>query len=407
VTKALIRLRLRPRGAVGARESDESHRVSTPLELFFDLCFVVAVGQAGRELAQAVGQGHIAHGLGSYATVFFAVWWPWVNYSWFASAFDPDDVPFRLATFVQIAGSLVIAAGVPRAFEHRDYAVAVIGYVVVRLAFASQWLRVYRDNPPLRGLALRWGGGVLAVQVLWVMLQVWVHSSTPFEVGFVVLGVVELLVPYWAGSAGQMPFHPHHIAERYGLFTLIVLGETVSAATVAIQEAMSVHEDGAELVLLAFGGLLIVFVAWWIYFAHEAADLLGERSAQFLWGYGHYLVFASAASIGAGAEVDAAWTTGSEPISARLAAAAITVPTAVFLVMVWALQARHFKSGWEQAIMPAAAAAVLLCTLAGGYAAFPAGLCCAAAVLLGLYAQRLGPASKSKAQCGSEPSEAK
>jgi low temperature requirement protein LtrA len=338
-----------------------------------------------------------------------------VNYSWFASAFDPDDIPFRLATFVQIAGSLVIAAGVPRAFEHRDYAVAVTGYVVVRLAFASQWLRVYRDNPPLRGLALRWGGGVLVVQLLWVLLQLWVHSSTPFEIGFFVLGIVELLVPYWAGSAGQMPFHPHHISERYGLFTLIVLGETVSAATVAIQEAMNVHEDGPELVLLALGGLLIVFVAWWIYFAHEAADLLGERAAQFLWGYGHYLIFASAASIGAGAEVDAAWTTGSEPISATLAAAAITVPTAVFLVMVWALQARHFKSSrGEQAIMPATAAAVLLCTFAGGYAAFPAGLCCAAAVLLGLYVQRFGPgaaeatesAATTTAATGSAPSEA-
>jgi len=389
---------LRPKGAIGARESDETHRVSTPLELLFDLCFVVAVGQAGRELAHAIGQDQVWHGLISYAAVFFAVWWPWMNYSWFASAFDPDDVPFRLATFVQIAGSLLIAAGVPRAFEHRDYTVAVIGYVVVRLAFASQWIRVYRDNPELRGLALRWGGGVLGVQVLWVLLQ-WVHSSTPYEVGFGALFAVELLVPYWAGRAGRMPFHPHHIAERYGLFTLIVLGETVSAATVAIQAAMSEHEDVRELVLLALGGLLIVFVAWWIYFAHEVGELLADQDSPFLWGYGHYAVFASAASIGAGAEVVAAWTTGSEPISADLAASAVTVPTAVFLLAVWALQARHFKSGLAQAIMPATAAAVLLCTFAGTYAVFLAGLCCVAAVIGGVYAQRLGSA------VGSEPSE--
>jgi low temperature requirement protein LtrA len=379
---------LRPKGAIGARETDETHRVSTPLELFFDLCFVVAVGQAGRELAQSIGLGEVGHGLISYASVFFAVWWPWMNYSWFASAFDPDDIPFRLATFVQIAGSLVIAAGVPRAFEHRDYAVAVIGYVVVRLAFASQWIRVYRDNRALRGLAVRWGGGVIGVQVPWVLLQS-VHSATAYEVGFLVLFAVELLVPYWAGRAGHLPFHPHHIAERYGLFTLIVLGETVSAATVAIQEAMSEHEDVRELALLALGGLLIVFMAWWIYFAHEIADLLADQASPFLWGYGHYLVFASAASIGAGAEVAAAWTTGSEQISAGLAAAAVTVPTAVFLLVVWALQARHFKSGPAQAIMPATAAAVLLCTLAGTYAVFLAGLCCVAAVICGEYAERV------------------
>ena len=394
----MISLLLRPKGAIGARETDEIHRVSTPLELFFDLCFVVAVSQAGRELAHAIGQDQVGHGLTSYAAVFFGVWWPWMNYSWFATAFDPDDIPFRLATFVQIAGSLVIAAGVPRAFEHRDYTVVVLGYVVVRLAFASQWIRVYRDNPELRVLAARWGGGVLGVQLLWVLLQ-WVHAATLYEVGFAVLVVVELLVPYWAGRAGTLPFHPHHISERYGLFTLIVLGETVSAATVAIQEAMSEQKDVKELVLLALGGLLIVFAAWWIYFAHEIADLLADRLSPFLWGYGHYVVFAAAASIGAGAEVAAAWTTGSEPISARLAAAAVTVPTAIFLLVVWALQARHFKSGVTQAIMPVTAAAVLLCTLAGGYAVFLAGICCVLAVIGGVYAQRLGSA-------GPEPSAA-
>jgi low temperature requirement protein LtrA len=389
---------LRPKGAIGARETDETHRVSTPLELLFDLCFVVAVGQAGQQLAHAIGKDQVGHGLISYALVFFTVWWPWMNYSWFATAFDPDDVPFRLATFAQITGALVIAAGVPRAFEHRDYTVAVIGYVVVRLAFASQWIRVYRDNPDLRGLAARWGGGVLGVQLLWVLLQ-WVHSTTAYEVGFTVLFVVELLVPYWAGRAGKLPFHPHHIAERYGLFTLIVLGETVSAATVAIQEAMAEHEDVRELVLLALGGLLIVFVSWWIYFAHEMADLLGRQTSPFLWGYGHYAVFASAASIGAGAEVAAAWTTGTERISAALAAAAVTVPTAIFLLVVWALQARHFKnSRAAQAVMPVTAAAVLLCTIAGGYAVFLAGLCCVLAVICGQYARRLGSVA------GSEPS---
>ena len=386
----------RPKGAVGARDSAEHHRVSTPLELFFDLCFVVAVGQAGRELAHAIEQDQLGHGVTAYATVFFAIWWAWMNYSWFATAFDPDDIPFRLATFAQIAGSLVIAAGVPRAFEHRDFTVVVIGYVIVRLAFASQWIRVYRDNPELRGLAVRWGGGVLVVQLFWVLLQ-FAHDSTGFDVAYVVLVVIELAVPYWAGRAGTLPFHPHHIAERYGLFTLIVLGETVSAATVAIQGAMSEQENVRELVLLALGGLLIVFSVWWIYFAHEVGDLLGDQTSPYLWGYGHYIVFASAASIGAGAEVVAAWISGSGEVSARLAAASVTVPTAILLLVVWGLQARHFKSGLPQAIMPTTAAAVLLCSFAGSYAVFLAGLCCAAAVVCGIYGERLGT-------IGSEPS---
>jgi len=376
------------RGAVAPRDAAEDHRVSTPLELFFDLCFVVAVSQAGRELADALGQGRVGHGLASYCVAFFAVWWPWMNYSWFASGFDPDDIPFRLATFAQIAGSLVIAAGLPRAFEHRDFGVVVVGYVVVRLAFASQWIRVYRDIPRLRGMAVRWGGGVLCVQVLWCLLLL--VPGAAFQVGWFVLVAAELLVPYSADRVGQLPFHPHHIAERYGLFTLIVLGETVSAATVAIQEATTVHEDLRELLALALGGLLIVFTAWWVYFAHELAELLTPDTSPFLWGYGHYVVWGAAAAIGAGIEVAAAWTTGVEHISALLAAASVTVPAAVFFIAVWALQARFFKSGWAQALLPATAAAVLLCMFAGGYAALLAGSCCVVSVVLGEFAQRSG-----------------
>ena len=141
----------------------------------------------------------------------------------------------------------------------------------------------------------------------------------------------------------------------------------------------------------------MLFRSWWIYFAHEVGDLLGDQTSPYLWGYGHYIVFASAASIGAGAEVVAAWISGSGEVSARLAAASVTVPTAILLLVVWGLQARHFKSGLAQAIMPITAAAVLLCSFAGSYAVFLAGLCCAAAVVCGIYVERLGP-------IGSEPS---
>jgi hypothetical protein len=389
---------LRPKGAIGARETDETHRVSTPLELLFDLCFVVAVGQAGQELAHAIGRDQVGHGLISYAAVFFAVWWPWMNYSWFATAFDPDDIPFRLATFAQIAGALVIAAGVPRAFEHRDYTVAVIGYVVVRLAFASQWIRVYRDNPELRGLAARWGGGVLGVQVLWVALQ-WVHSTSVYELCFGGLFVVELLVPYWAGRAGKLPFHPHHISERYGLFTLIVLGETVSAATIAIQEAMNEHDD-----------------------VRRTGAARDRRPADRLRGLVDLLRARGRRPAGRNSPRRSSGATGTTWCSPRpprsgpaprwpprgppgasdpgLARGRLRhradggLPADDLGVAGAALQ----EQPAAQAVMPATAAAVLLCTVAGTYAVFLAGLCCVLAVICGLYAQRLGSADE-----GTEP----
>lgn len=98
-----------------ARSPDEAHRAATPLELFFDLCFVVAIAQCGARLVHAVAEGHPLTGVIGYFFVFFGVWWAWMNFTWFASAYDCDDVPYRIATLVQIAGVLVYAAGVTRA----------------------------------------------------------------------------------------------------------------------------------------------------------------------------------------------------------------------------------------------------------------------------------------------------
>ena len=100
-----------------ARRADEEHRSSTVLELFFDLCFVVAVAQAAAGLHHAISEDAVADGVVAYVMVFFAVWWAWMNFTWFASAYDTDDIAYRLTTLVQIAGALVFAAGVPRAMN--------------------------------------------------------------------------------------------------------------------------------------------------------------------------------------------------------------------------------------------------------------------------------------------------
>src|SRR4051812_15358962 len=91
-----------------ARSVDEDHRAPTVLELFFDLCFVVAVAQAAAGLHHAASAGHVGHGVVDYLAVFFAIWWAWMNFTWFASAYDTDDIAYRLTTFVQITGALVL-----------------------------------------------------------------------------------------------------------------------------------------------------------------------------------------------------------------------------------------------------------------------------------------------------------
>src|SRR5881396_2734969 len=101
------------------RAPDEEHRAATPLELFFDLVIVVAVAQAASGLHHALREGHLGAGVLMYSMVFFGVWWAWVNFTWFASAYDNDDVVYRLLVLVQLTGALVFAAGIP-SFEHGD-----------------------------------------------------------------------------------------------------------------------------------------------------------------------------------------------------------------------------------------------------------------------------------------------
>ncbi|MFF7993676.1 low temperature requirement protein A [Kitasatospora xanthocidica] len=366
------------------RDRDEPHRVATPLELFFDLCFVVAVGQAGRELAHSLAAGHYGEGLRGYVLAFFAIWWAWMNFTWFASAYDCDDVPYRVTTLVQIAGVLILAAGVPRLFATQDLTLAIVGYVVMRLAMVTQWLRAAAgEQGEARRVAVRYAVGITVCQIGWVVMLFLPHGARPYVIPIGVL--CELAVPVIAELRMRTSWHPHHISERYGLFTLIVLGETVAAATVAVQSAVDEHEELGSLVPVAVGGLLICFAAWWIYFARPVHEHLRSNRQAFAWGYGHYLVFGSAAAIGAGLEVAVESTVHKAEISGTAATATVTVPTALYLVTVWFLHSRHTKRGaLAQALAPAGAALVLACTAFGGSGVLAAGLVCALMVTAGV-----------------------
>lgn len=359
------------------------HRVASPLELFFDLCFVVAIAQAGAQLVHAMAEGHAGEGILNYAMIFFAIWWAWMNFTWFASAYDNDDALYRVVTLVQIAGVLVLAAGVSRAFEEHEFLVVWLGYLIMRLAMSAQWLRVARSSRGgERTMALRYAGGVLLCLVGWLGLVVLPEGARPWV--FLVMAPLEMAVPLVAEKAHATSWHPHHIAERYGLFTIIVLGETIAAATIAVKSGVDENEALGDLLPIAAGGLLIIFAAWWIYFVVPIHGHLRSNRQSFLWGYGHYLIFASAAAIGAGLEVAVEQAVGKAHISTLAASAAVTLPTALFLLTVWALHSRFYKVGIaQQLVLPSTALLVIVCTFLGDWAVFAAGLVSALAVATG------------------------
>ncbi|MEW2526176.1 low temperature requirement protein A [Streptomyces sp. NPDC047071] len=367
-----------------ARGREEAHRAATPLELFFDLCFVVAVAQAGVQLVHSVAEGHPGDGVLNYAMVFFAVWWAWMNFTWFASAYDNDDSLYRVVTLLQIAGVLVLAAGVSKAFEDHQFLALWLGYLIMRLALIAQWLRAAASTTgDERRTALRYAGGVALCQVGWLGLLVLPEGARPWT--FLVMAIAEMAVPTIAERARTTPWHPHHIAERYGLFTIIMLGETISAATIAVKSGIDENDALGELLPIAVGGLLLIFSAWWIYFVVPIHGHLRSNQQAFLWGYGHYVIFGSAAAIGAGIEVAVEQAVGKAHISETAASAAVTIPAAVYMFAVWLLHSRHFKVGLaQQLVLPVTAVVILACTFAGRWAVLAAGVVAALAVAVGV-----------------------
>ena len=346
------------------RDPTEPHRSATPLELLFDLCFVVAIAQVAAQLHHAESSGQAATGVVSYGAVFFAIWWAWMGFTWFASAYDIDDAPYRLAAMVQIAGVLVLASGVPRAFTEHDFTIPVVGYTTMRLGLVSLWLRAARANPGRRRTTLRYAAGIVTSQCGWIG---WLFLPEGWHMPlFPVFCLFDMAIPIWAEVVGQTAWHPHHIAERYGLFTLIVLGESVLAATIAVQEALDSREATGGLYTVAAGGLLIVFSMWWLYFAKPSASFLTPNRAAFTWGYGHYLIFGSAAAVGAGLAVNVDHATHHSGISNAAAGAAVSVPVAAFLLVLHLLHIRpHHILGAHTLLMPGAAVVVLALPLTG------------------------------------------
>lgn len=348
------------------RDPGESHRAATPLELLFDLCFVVAIAQAALSLHHAVAADHLLDGIGSYLAVFFAIWWAWMNFTWFASAYDTDDVAYRLLTLVQISGALTIAAGVETAFDG-NFTVITIGYCIMRVALVTQWLRVARADHDRRAIALRYAWAIVIVQVGW-LARLWLPDDLAWP-SFIVLVLTEVASPVFAERSregGMTPWHPQHIAERYGLLFIIVLGEVVLSSFAAINEAVG-DDLSSDLVLTAAAALIIMFGLWWSYFAIEGGSMLGTNpDLAFTWGYVHYGLFAAVAGFGSGVAVVAEFLGPDShvAISERGVAMAVALPVAGTMLL---LTAVHTMNPARQRTGAYVSLVTAIAILAAGY----------------------------------------
>ncbi len=177
---------------------------------------------------------------------------------------------------------------------------------------------------------------------------------------FAVLAALELAVPPWAERGNRTSWHPHHIAERYNLFTIILLGESLLAASTGVSAALREGRTWS-LAGIAGSGLVLIFAMWWLYSLEPAGKALaGRRHLSYLWGYGHFGLFAALAAVGAGLKVAVAQDGQHTAIPPATAAYAVAIPVAGFLVLLWAIHVSLRRRSVTEHIGPPVGAAVAL-----------------------------------------------
>ena len=267
----------------------EDERVS-PLELFFDLVFVLALTQC----TVLMFENPTWEGIGQAMLVLALLWWSWGGYAWLTSVLDPEDDAVRISIFASMAAFLIAALAVPGAFG--DHALEfAIAYGVVRAAHIALFMLASRDDPALRKSVAGLAGGT-AVGVGLLIVGALFGGSAQTVIWIVALAL-DLAEPYFFGSGGWK-LVPGHFAERFGLIIIIALGESIVAIGAGADLELS-----AGMVAAAVLGVALAAAMWWLYFdvvALVAARRLASAApgreqnemARDSYGYLHFLFVA-------------------------------------------------------------------------------------------------------------------
>jgi len=337
------------------RDPGEVHRVATSLEQLFDLTFATCFSLAASQLALALSAGRYTAALFGFGFASFAICWAWINFSWFASAYDTDDWIFRLVTMRQMVGVLVLAIGLPRMFasiergEHLDNSIMVLGYVIMRVALVFQWLRAARQDPARRRACLTYAITISIAQIGWVW-QIAVHFSTAAALILgSILALIELMGPVLAERQdGGTPWHAHHIAERHSSLAIMALGEGIVGTIAALSAVVEQQGWTVDATLVGVAGTALTFGMWWLYDLLPSAPILeAHRNRAFVWGIGQILIVTAIVATGAGLHVAAYFIEHQTQISPLATVLSVALPVGAFLGLTYALYyylVRRFKA---------------------------------------------------------------
>jgi low temperature requirement protein LtrA len=268
-------------------------------ELFFDLVFVALVAQVGTPLAT----DYSFHALTRYALLLLVIWWAWNGYAVYATRFDSDDTLQRVMTFVQMIAVIFMAANAEDALDSVSSAGFAAAYALMRAVLVLQYVRASRI-PAARRLAREYAVGFGIAAAIWLA-----SSLTPVPVRY---GLWTIALAIDLGTAlvtarhtRHLPPHAEHLPERFGLFTLILLGESIVAIMKGIQAQPDWTPSAAGSALVGIG---LIFTCWWAYFDWAQAattrriSTAGDARRFEVWNYAHLPLYLGLALTAVGVE---------------------------------------------------------------------------------------------------------
>jgi low temperature requirement protein LtrA len=275
--------------------TNEGHRQTTWLELFFDLAFVVSIAA----LTTMVVKNPTVEALAIYVCLFVPVFWAWNQFTWYAAHFDNNDLFFKILYLGAILSVLILAAAIEKIFKG-DTTLFVASYVLIQLFLIVGWVRVYINRPELKSFSVKTLIGPVIGGMIWLVSLGFAIPQQYYV--WVVAILVQISAPFiaWKTEDIELPFHMDHVVERYGLLTIIVLGESLVAVSSGIDHALG---SGGN--LTAIFGFIVTACIWWTYFSWDFDHINKFKAISnvFAFGYGHFVIFLLIAAFGAGVEI--------------------------------------------------------------------------------------------------------
>lgn len=278
----------------------EGHRTATWLELFYDLAFVVVVAVISERLFENPTVG----GVFSYLGFFGLIWWLWASHTFYADRFDTDDLVYRLLAAGQMAAVAVMAASLTPHSPTESAAFFAAAYATHRVIQWVMYWRVYRHVTETRVLANGYLVGFGLAATVWIA-SAFVDGSARYVMWAVAMSI-DLATPWvMRREQAKVPLDVSHFPERFGLFTILVLGESIAAVALGLSH----HEWAPAPIVTATMGVGLATALWWLYFENVSGTVVRRNRATrrtwrpTVWIYTHMPLVAGLGAVGVGLDL--------------------------------------------------------------------------------------------------------